>query len=95
MFGVNTLVDLLQAVLTFQFLIPACVIAAALLAGAKYLSLQDYDEKKVVPVAASAGMSVSLGELATYDGTVGGKVGPCRHPPRTPRTPPSAAELLA
>jgi len=85
MFGVNTLVSLLQTVLTLQFLIPACVIAGAFLAAAKYLELQDYDEKKVVPVAAAAGMSVSLGELATYDGTVSGKVGACQHPPRTQR----------
>eukprot|EP00227_Mantoniella_beaufortii_P019836 CAMPEP_0197601346 /NCGR_PEP_ID=MMETSP1326-20131121/35114_1 /TAXON_ID=1155430 /ORGANISM="Genus nov. species nov., Strain RCC2288" /LENGTH=196 /DNA_ID=CAMNT_0043168573 /DNA_START=68 /DNA_END=658 /DNA_ORIENTATION=- len=66
-------IAMLETVLTFQFLIPACIIAAAMLAGLHFLQQQDAEGKKVVAVAASKGLSLTLGELAAYDGSAAGK----------------------
>lgn len=63
----------LETVLTFQFLVPAGIIAAAMLFGMDFLAKQEAAEKEIVSVAAEKGLNVTLSELATYDGTTSGK----------------------
>ena len=67
------IVSLLDTVLTFTFMIPACIIAGAMIYGLDFLAKQEAAEKQISPVAASPGMELSLAELATYDGTTNGK----------------------
>merc|ERR1712216_1054173 len=67
------IVSLLDTVLTFTFMIPACIIAGAMIYGLDFLAKQEAAEKQISPVAASPGMELSLAELATYDGKTNGK----------------------
>ena len=67
------IVSFLDTVLTFTFMIPACLIAAAMIYGLDFLKKQEQAEKQISPVAASLGMELGLAELATYDGTQNGK----------------------
>ena len=57
------IVSLLDTVLTFTFMIPACIIAGAMIYGLDFLAKQEAAEKQISPVA----------ERATYDGTTNGK----------------------
>ena len=64
---------MLDTMLTFTFMIPACLIAVAITYGLDYLAKQEAEEKRISPVAASPGMSLTLSELETYNGTTNGK----------------------
>ena len=67
------LVSILDTMLTFTFMIPACLIAAAITYGLDFLAKQEAEEKRISPVAASPGMDLTLSELASYNGTTNGK----------------------
>jgi membrane-associated progesterone receptor component len=67
------IVTFLDTVLTFTFMIPATLIAVAMIAGLDFLKKQEMAEKQISPVAASPGMELSLAELSGYDGTTNGK----------------------
>ena len=68
------IVSLLDTVLTFTFMIPACIIAGAMIYGLDFLAKQEAAIFLISPVAASPlSMELSLAELATYDGTTNGK----------------------
>ena len=56
------IVSLLDTVLTFTFMIPACIVAGAMLYGLDFLAKQEAAEKQFSPVAASPGMELSLAE---------------------------------
>merc|ERR1712205_33746 len=71
--GIMGIVSLLDTVLTFTFMVPACIIAGAMIYGLDFLAKQEAAEKQISPVAASPGMELSLAELATYDGKTNGK----------------------
>ena len=47
------LVSMLDTMLTFTFMIPACLIAVAITYGVDYLAKQEAEEKRISPVAAS------------------------------------------
>lgn len=67
--------ETLETVLTLRFLLPACVVAAAMLFGFERLAAREAAERKMAVTAAdpSKDLSVSLAELASYDGTVRGR----------------------
>mgnify|MGYP001395326097 CR=1 FL=1 len=67
------LVSILDTMLTFTFMIPACLIAAAITYGLDFLAKQEAEEKRISLVAASPGMDLTLSELASYNGTTNGK----------------------
>ena len=54
------LVSILDTILTFTFMIPACLIAAAITYGLDFLAKQEAEEKRISPVAASPGMDLTL-----------------------------------
>ena len=63
----------LETVLTFQFLIPSTIIAAAMLFGLDFLAKQEAAEKEISHAVAEKGMDVTLSELSLYNGTTSGK----------------------